>query len=238
LRILGIDTSSAVLSIAVARDAEIISERNIHIGLNHCARLVPEIIKMLKELSLSIKDVDGFIVGSGPGSFTGLRIGISTVKGFAIATKKPCLAIPSIDSIAMNIYSGLDELRFLAKSGRDIDFVVPVIDAKRGNVYSAIYKKNATRVIKSSAYLLMPVEKLMRRIKGHTVFLGDGLAIYRDNIHKIKGDAIFLEQRYWYPKASNLIKLGFPIIKRRKKSHPDGLVPLYLYAQDCQVKKL
>ncbi len=79
-----------------------------------------------------------FVVGLGPGSFTGLRIGVSTIKGFGIATGKPCIGIASIDALAMNTTPGPGST--LPGSGSGNSLIVPIIDAKRGNVYSAIYK--------------------------------------------------------------------------------------------------
>jgi tRNA threonylcarbamoyladenosine biosynthesis protein TsaB len=224
LKILGIDTSSKFLSIALAEDSDIIKEESFLLDRTHSSELVPKIKELLKKSRVAIKKIDGFVIGLGPGSFTGLRIGVSAVKGFGIASGKPCVGIASIDAIACN---AMDEDAI----------IVPVIDAKRNQVYSAIYRKEGSLVIKESEYLLLPIEKLMKNIKGEAVFLGDGLSLYRDKIKSLNREAIFLEEKCWYPAAGNLIKLGLSKIGKAKKPNLAKLVPLYLYPEDCQVKK-
>lgn len=224
MRILGIDTSSKVLSIALGEDKRIIIEESHLLDRRHSSLLVLKIKDMLKKLSLSIKDVDAFVIGLGPGSFTGLRIGVSSVKGFGIATKKPCIGIPSIDAMALNA----DEEK---KS------IVPVIDAKREQVYSAIYKRERDRILRKSEYLLLNIDNVMKRIGGPAVFLGDGITLYREGIQRLNKKAVFLGEECWYPRASNLIRLALGRIKRYKQADLAKLKPIYLYPKDCQVKK-
>ena len=224
MKILGIDTSSKFLGIALAEDKSIIIEESHLLDRKHSSQLVPKIKEMLERSSLSIDEVDAFVIGLGPGSFTGLRIGVSTVKGFGIATKKPCIGIPSIDSLALNVDG----------EGRAI---VPVIDAKREQLYTAIYRREKDRLVRKSEHLLLNVNKLMKRVKGPAFFLGDGISLYREKIHCLNKKADFLEEEYWYPRASNLIKLALAKIKRYKKPGLTKLKPIYLYSKYCQVRK-
>ncbi|PJC47820.1 MAG: hypothetical protein CO035_05605, partial [Candidatus Omnitrophica bacterium CG_4_9_14_0_2_um_filter_42_8] len=112
-----------------------------------------------------------------------------------------------------------------------------IIDAKRGQVYAAIYRRKAGRVKRLSDYMLLPVAELLKKIKREPVFLGDGVSLYRENILSADKKAIFLEEKYWYPEAGNIIRLGFSRIKKAKKPGLDKLTPLYLYPDDCQVRK-
>jgi tRNA threonylcarbamoyladenosine biosynthesis protein TsaB len=223
LKILGIDTSSKVLSIAVSENTGIIREESHLINRKHSSLLVPKIDGLLKKSGIKIRRIDAFIVGLGPGSFTGLRIGVSTVKGFCMALKKPCIGVASIDAIARNATAGYSP-------------IVPIIDAKRGQVYAAIYAKKWDQVIRKSGYLLIEIEKLMKKIKGEAVFLGDGVGLYREKISNLDKNAIFLEEKYWYPRAGNLIKLGFDSIKKHKKPDLSRLEPMYMYSQYCQIR--
>ncbi|MFC1621515.1 tRNA (adenosine(37)-N6)-threonylcarbamoyltransferase complex dimerization subunit type 1 TsaB [Candidatus Omnitrophota bacterium] len=218
MKILAIDTSSKMLSIALGNGKDIIKEENYLLDRRHSSLLIPKVKEMLEELDLSIKKIDAFVIGLGPGSFTGLRIGVSAVKGFGLALKKPCIGVASIDAIAMNADSGM---------------IVPIIDAKRENVYSAIYEKKNGRIIRKTDYLLIKIKELLKKVKKDAVFLGDGISVYKDKI----GRGIFLEEKYWYPRASALIKLALPKIKRTKKCNLAKLEPIYLYPKDCQVKK-
>ncbi len=181
--------------------------------------MVPKIREMLEKSGFSIDDVDAFVIGLGPGSFTGLRIGVSSIKGFGIATKKPCIGVPSIDALALN-------------ADGEMKTIIPVIDAKRKQLYSAIYRKKNSRIVRKSNYLLLSVDKLMKKVKGPAVFLGDGLGLYRDRITRLNKKAVFLDERYWYPKAGNLIKLA--VLREADLSR---LKPIYLYPKDCQVRK-
>lgn len=223
MKILGIDTSSKFLNIALSEDEDVIKEESHLLDRKHASQLVPKIAGLLKKSRTPINKIDAFVIGLGPGSFTGLRIGVSAIKGFGVATGKPCVGVASMDSIACNA----------RESGRAI---VPIIDAKRGQVYSAIYRRKGEFVERSSDYMLLPVDKLMAKIRTRPVFLGDGVPLYRDNILSINKKAIFLEERDWYPEAGNLIKLGFSRIKKARNDHSDKLVPLYMYSQYCQVR--
>ncbi|MBU1147488.1 MAG: tRNA (adenosine(37)-N6)-threonylcarbamoyltransferase complex dimerization subunit type 1 TsaB [Candidatus Omnitrophica bacterium] len=231
MKILAIDTSSKMLSIALGDGKDIIKEENYLLDRRHSSLLIPKIKEMLEGSSLSINKIDAFVVGLGPGSFTGLRIGVSAVKGLGLALKKPCIGIASIDALAMNTMGNFVS----CPNGQltKLPMVVPIIDAKRENVYSAIYEKKNGRIIRKTDYLLIKVDKLLKKVKKDAIFLGDGVSIYKDKI----GRGIFLQEKYWYPKAGNLIKLALPKIKRTKKCDLARLEPIYLYPKDCQVKK-
>lgn len=224
MKILGIDTSSKFLSIALSENKDIIREESHLLDRNHSSELVPRIKELLRKSAVPIGKIDAFVVGLGPGSFTGLRIGVSAIKGFGVALKKPCVGVPSIDSIACNVMAEDKE-------------IVPIIDAKRQQVYAAIYRRKGGRVIRESGYLLLTIEKLMKKLNGDVVFLGDGISLYKDALSGIKQSADFLEEKYWYPAAGNIIKLGFSRIKKTKNTGLDKLEPLYLYPKDCQVRK-
>ncbi len=224
MKILGIDTSSEFLNIALGEDGDVIKEESYLLDRKHASQLVPKVMGLLKKSRVSINKIDAFVIGLGRGSFTGLRIGVSAIKGFGIATGKPCVGVASIDSIACN-------------AREDDKDIVPIIDAKRGQVYSAIYRRKGDLVVRLSDYMMLSIDKLMAKIKTQPVFLGDGVSLYRDNILSINKKAIFLEKQDWYPGAGNLIKLGFARVKKPKKNNMDKLAPLYMYPEDCQIKK-
>jgi len=224
LKILGIDTSSKFLNIALSEDKDIIKEESYLLDRRHASELVPKIKKLLEKYRVPINRIDAFVIGLGPGSFTGLRIGVSAVKGFGLASGRPCVGVASMDSIACN--------------AREKDkYIIPIIDAKRGQVYAAIYRRKAGRILRLSDYMVLPIDRLMRKVKGPAVLLGDGVPLYKDNISSVNKKAVFLNEEYWYPGAGSLIKLGFEKIKKAKKANLDKLTPLYLYPEDCQIRK-
>lgn len=224
MKILGIDTSSKFLNIALSEDEDIIKEESHLLDRKQAGRLIPIVKELLRKSKMPVNKIDAFVIGLGPGSFTGLRIGVSAIKGFGIVTGKPCIGVASIDAIACNAED----------NDRDI---IPIIDAKRGQVYAAIYRRKAGRVKRLSDYMVLSVAELLKKIKREPVFLGDGLPLYRDAILNADKKAVFLEERCWYPGAGNIIKLGFSKIKKAKKPGLDKLTPLYLYPDDCQVRK-
>ena len=228
MRILGIDTSSRVLSIALTKGRELIAEETVACDRKHAALLVPKIKDLLERSRLGIESVDGFVVGTGPGSFTGLRIGVSTVKGFGIATAKPCIGVPSIDAIALNVKE-------------DSKLIVPIIDAKRHQVYSAIYRREKGRVIRKSRFLLLTIEEFIKKINSirnrpPVFLLGDAITLYEEKMRHIGNGTVFLGEEYWYPKAANLIQLALGKIDTLKETDLAKLKPIYLYPKDCQVK--
>ena len=230
MKILAIDTSSKYLSIALSKGKDILKEESHLLDRKHSGELIPRIRTLLKKRSVSIDDIDMFVVGLGPGSFTGLRIGVSAVKGFGIATGKPCIGIASIDAMAMNLSHRVGAR---CAPTRCNGLVVPIIDAKRGNVYSAIYKDG----VKKSKNLLISIDDLMKKIKGEAIFSGDGISLYKNKILSYNKNAAFLGEEFWYPKAGNLIRLALKDIDKYKKIDLSRLKPIYLYPRDCQVRK-
>ena len=125
---MAIDTSGKAVSAAVAEDGELVSQFWLRHGKTHAEALMPCVDAALSGLGITMADIDVFAVISGPGSFTGLRIGISTVKAFAYAAKKPAVGIPTLDALAKNL------------EGCDGALLCPIVEAKKGYVYQAIYR--------------------------------------------------------------------------------------------------
>lgn len=215
MKLLAIDTSTDYLSLAVLDNGKIVKHFHRYIGRNHSTLLIPSIDKLLKRAGLNIKKIDGFCIGVGPGSFTGLRIGVATVKGLAYTLKKPVAAVPSIDAIAGN-----------AKSPNGI--ICVVLDAKKRKVYGAIYRSAGGSVKRISRYLLTSAENLNTILKKYDkiTILGDGTGLMGRQTEIAK----------WYPKADVIAGLGLEYFKRRKFTSPEDLEPLYLYSRECDIK--
>jgi len=233
MKILYVDTSSKYLSLAVAQDNKVLSRTHRQLDRRHSAQLACLIDKMLKRAKVSLKQIDGFCVSKGPGSFTGLRIGITAVKGLAYALEKPAVAIPSLDILAQNVKK--------IKSVRKRELVrqvCPVVDARQNKVYACLYQARNGKVIRKSGYFLLPIEELLKKLKGEVLFLGDAIPLYREQIRKAKGiKAVFAGEKFWYPKASQAVPLALERFRTGKVDDTDSLVPLYLYPKTCQVKK-
>lgn len=212
MKLLAIDTSTDYLSLAVMNNDRVIARFHREAARNHSSLLVPMIDKLLNRAKLKLKDVDGFCIGIGPGSFTGLRIGVTTVKGLSFTLKKPIVTVPTLDAIAEN-----------AKNFRGI--IIPILDAKKNKVYACIYKSDGKSVKRISKYLLLPINDLVKRIKGvkeKIFFLGDMNGFIGDGID-------------WYPKAEVVARLGLEKFKKMKFTRPEDLEPLYLYSRECDI---
>lgn len=238
MNILYLDTSSKYLSLAVAEDHKILRQTHRLLDRKHSLQLVPMIDKLLRSAKLSLKKIDGFCVGRGPGSFTGLRIGITTIKGLAFVISKPVVAIPSLDILAQN-----------ARPFRNRTQICTIVDAKQNKVYACLYQVCSVRkkfpnrapdakIRRKSGYLLLPLCELLKGLKGEIFFLGDAISLYREEICKNKKiKPIFAKERFWYPKAAQAVTLALERFRESKFDDVDSLVPLYLYPKTCQIKK-
>ncbi len=164
--ILTVDTSGGVCSAAVLRDNKILSEAYMNDKRTHSETIGPMIDFCLSCANIDINEVDLFACASGPGSFTGLRIGIGMMKAFAHASLKPVIGVNTLDALAFNAL-GTDEI------------VCPIIDARRGEVYTTTYK-NGKRVSEYRAVLLDDVLAELKRQQ--TVFLGDATIVHKEKI--------------------------------------------------------
>lgn len=212
MKLLAIDTSTNYLSLAVTNGDKVIARFHRKADMSHSSLLVPMIEKVLKKAKMKLKDIDGFCVSIGPGSFTGLRIGVTTVKGLAYALKKPIVAVPTLDAIADNArnFAGL---------------VCPVLDAKKKKVYACLYKSDGKKLKRASKYLLLGAADLIKMIgKRETLFLGDAKGI--------EG----IRDKKWHPRAQAVARLGLENFRKKKFVRPEDLEPLYLYSRECDIK--
>lgn len=210
--ILAVDTSGGVCSAAVLRDSKILSESYMNDKRTHSETIGPMIDFCLSCANIDIKEADLFACASGPGSFTGLRIGIGMMKAFAHASQKPVIGVNTLDALAFNAL-GTDEI------------VCPIIDARRGEVYTATYK-NGSRISEYRAVLL---DDVLVELKGQkTVFLGDATIVQREKIlgadpaYQIAHEGIVLQR------AGSVGLAAFAAYKAGVRQDAYSLEPFYL----------
>jgi len=220
--VLGIDTSSVVASIAVATEEKILGEFTINHPKTHSQKLMPMVDQLLKNLELTVKDLDLIAITVGPGSFTGVRIGISIAKGFAQAYNIPVVEISGVEGLAYNIqhFGGV---------------ICPIMDARRNQVYSGVYKWNGgnlDEVIKEDAYNLdVMIEILKEKTEEYhdkrVIFVGDGVAVHKDVItEKLGSKAVFANSANVLQRGSSVALLG--IQKRENAKSYDDVHANYL----------
>lgn len=212
--ILAIDTSTDYLSLAISKGEKILARFHRKSNMRHSILLVPMIDDLLKKARIGLEDIDCFAISIGPGSFTGLRIGVTVVKGLAYALKKPIVAVPTLDVIAWNAvkFKGI---------------ICPVLDARKNKIYSCIYKSDGKFPKRMTGYLLLPATDLLKKISKYdkVLFLGD--TIPRPGLGILHKD--------WHPKAEIVARIGLEYFKNRRFAKPEDLEPMYLYSRECDV---
>lgn len=218
MTILAIDTSGTNCSVAIVDNERVISNFNLNTGTTHSQNLVPMIEQIQNFTKIDLKDIDAFACCIGPGSFTGIRIGIATVKGLALSLNKPVIGISSLENLAYNvpIFDGT---------------ICSIIDAKNENVYAALYTNSLhptliSDYISDSIYTL--IEKL-KDISGKIIFVGDGSLVYEDKLRNILGDKIYFVPKHLNMQlATSLARAALNYAEKNQYITYNDLTPLYL----------
>jgi len=220
MKILAIDTSTKYLSVALADNERILASFRDEGRLEHSSLLIPSIDRVLEKAGLRLKDVNAIAVSIGPGSFTGLRIGVAACKGMNLAMGIPIAAVPTLDVIAYNF------------AGKKNSILAPLLDAKKSKVYTAFYGPGMKRL---SGYTLTDIGNFLKSVRKRTLVFGDALELYKGRL----GENANIEISYgdWFPRAEVVAKIGFGMARKRKFTNPDRLVPMYLHSKYCQVNK-
>ncbi len=212
-------------SVALVEDDRVISEFSLNLQTTHSQRLLPTIVQLLESSDCPIELIDGFAVALGPGSFTGLRIALSSIKGLAMASGRPVVGVSTLKALALNLYSS----RHL---------VCPLLDARKQEVYTALFRfDQEENLVKLKEESVIPPEAILAEIKQTTVFLGDGADIYRDLIRERLGSrALFAPINLRYPRAVNVARLALPRLQRGEAMEIDSLIPTYLRRSEAELK--
>lgn len=194
---LGIDTSNAPLSVALVEDGKVLAEVVQNIKLTHSVGAMPAVEELFNKTKLTPNMVDAIAVAEGPGSYTGVRIGVTIAKTLAWTLKKPLVGVSSLKVVAAN--------------GRYFEgYICPLFDARRQNVFSAVYDGNTLTTIVSDLHT--SIEELLAKLKTYNtriLFVGADVELFWDKIVEILGDqAVRANSTDNLPRASNLIALA------------------------------
>lgn len=231
MNILAIESSSKILSVAVKKSEDACFQYQSSEQFK-CEHIIELIKQALKEAKMMLSDIDYIAVGLGPGSFTGLRIGLASAKALSLSLGLKIIGVGSLDIIAANA------IRNLKSSRADI---CTIVDAKRSSLYTAIFKcRNSDNFSLTNKLkpCLLNYRQLLNKINSKTFFLGDGILFFKDIINRKKPKfAFFTSQDLWYPKASVLADMAAQLIKKKKFSVKNRrITPIYIYPKDCQVR--
>jgi len=222
MKILAFDTSTKFLSIALLNDEKVVSEYHKEEGIRHSEVLIPQAKEMLAKAGWKVSDIGLIAVGIGPGSFTGLRIAVSTAKGIAASLGTKVVGVPSMDAMVMNF----------SKKAR----VMPLLDAHKGKVYACLYEAGRVGHEKRTEYLLMPVQELLDLVKEEVLIFGSAVVKYKDILDK-HPFVRYISDADWYPRAVSIGRLGLARYLLRGDDDPETLDPLYLHPKECNVTK-
>jgi tRNA threonylcarbamoyladenosine biosynthesis protein TsaB len=236
--ILGIDTSTNCGSVAVTDKDNLLSESSIPSSHSYSRSLIGAIDELLKKCGIGIGDIDGYAVSIGPGSFTGLRIGLSTCKGFNLATGRPIIPVDTMDAMVDSISSDSEFFQSaIFNLQSSILLLCPVIDARKEEIYTALYKYKDGKVEKIADETAVTPEKRCQAIDRPTIFFGDGLRAYGDFIKsRLKGLACFYYDDMPKNIASSIAFMGAKKLERGDVADPVALKPKYIRRSEAEIK--
>ncbi|HHW71114.1 MAG TPA: tRNA (adenosine(37)-N6)-threonylcarbamoyltransferase complex dimerization subunit type 1 TsaB [Clostridiales bacterium] len=226
--VLAIESSSHVAGAALVNEDKLIAECILNRGLTHSEYLMTLIDNILTMGAVKVEDIDIFGVSKGPGSFTGLRIGIATIKGLAQSVDRPVVGVPTLDGLAYNVqYTH--------------HLICPIMDARRGQVYTSLYEYKGSKMIRIDEYNALPIEEVLRKLvtKGRDViFLGDAVGIYKNKIKDRMGEkALFAPAPFREQRPSSIASLTIEIAHRGQVEDYRDIVPFYLRKSQAEQRR-
>lgn len=223
MRILSIDSSSKVATAAIINEDGLIAEYTLNNKAEHSVLIMEMIDNMLRDSNLTIDDIDGFAVSKGPGSFTGLRIGMATIKGLSFGSNKPYISVSTLDALAYSLinFDGI---------------ICPVMDALRDSVYTSLYKNNngvLETILEPSALDLEELITLLKERNEKVIFTGDGLIKHKGYLKDNFEKSYFPPNHLSVIKASSLGELGLMQLLEGNLDDPNSS-PFYLKKPQAQ----
>ena len=224
MKILAVDTSATAASVAVAEENKLIGEFSINTALTHSQTLMPMVDELLKNTGLSVNDIDAVAVNAGPGSFTGVRIGVAAVKGIAFPKNLPCVSVSTLESMAYNLL-GYDCV------------VCSVMDARCSQVYNALFKVNGytvTRMTDDRALSLTDLKLELQNIREKIVLVGDGAVLCSKFLDSELENVMLAPFNNRIQTASSVAYAAFEKINNGETLTADELMPVYLRLPQAQ----
>lgn len=218
MKILSVDSSTESATCAVLDDDKLLGEITFNYKKQHSVILMNIIDFLLNNLNVTIKDIDGFVISKGPGSFTGLRIGAATIKGLSQGSNKPFVAVSSLDALANNM-------------AYTEGIICPILDALRNNVYTALYEYKNGELQRITDISIQSIDELIETLskyESNITFIGDALPKLEDIIKNNLPNANFAPLSLNVAKASSLGELGLKLLKSGYADNIYTFSPIYI----------
>ncbi len=226
--VFGIDTCCMAATAAIMNEKIMVAQTVINQNKTHSQIMMPQIEQMFNAASVDPTEVDAFAAAVGPGSFTGVRIGVATAKALAQAANKPCIAVSTLEALAF--------------SSKYFDGIIsPVLDARRNQVYNALFYggRDLTRMTDDRALALDELLAELKQYGKKVLFNGDATLVFEDEIRSTLG-----ELAYFAPKVSNLnlagavAEIGLDKLKNGETTGYEKLIPEYIRLSQAEREKL
>ncbi len=228
MKILALDSTAKTASVSICEDERLITIYSVTAGLNHSETLLPMVENALKTAQMKIDDIDMFAISDGPGSFTGVRIGVSLLKGLAFGKNKICIGVSTLEALAYNL-KGFEGV------------ISPVMDARRGQVYNALFESDGqvvTRLCDDRAIEICELENELRQFADKKIYLcGDGYHLTKDSLTFKTEDTpeLLIEQNAYSVAQNALYKYN---LNRNKDYSDKNLKPTYLRVPQAERERL
>ena len=225
MSILAIDTSTQVSSVAVVSDGKLAAELTMQAKLTHSETLLPHIEEVLGMANQKKEELEGIAVSLGPGSFTGLRIGLATAKAMAYALQLPIVGVPTLRALAWHF--PMEGFQLL-----------PMIDAQKGNVYVERYMWEHGKLLKKTEVQVLPVEDVIRRteeLPGTVVLMGDVISKRIEGKQTLPMHVMLAPLHLRMPRAANVALCGLELLKEGKTGNVMDMEPVYIRRSEAEV---
>jgi tRNA threonylcarbamoyladenosine biosynthesis protein TsaB len=223
MKVLAVDTATHRCSVAVAVQERLAVELSVESTKTHSTRLMGMIRESLRLAELDLSELDGFAVSLGPGSFTGLRIGVSMIKGLAFATGKPCVGVSSLKALAYGCLPWPHR-------------ICALIDARKQEVYAAFYRTDGQRLEPNGDECVMAVDEAVRGVDALHLFVGSGAQLYRNQILFRLGElACFVTGDRNLPMASTVARMAQQMLPTHAEDDITRLAPRYVRPSDAEL---
>lgn len=222
--VLGVDTSTPQTSVAIGTEREVLANVSIA-GKARQESVTPALQQLLAWSGLDLGRVGGIAVGIGPGLFTGLRVGVETAKTLAQVLNVPIVGITSLDALAFAV-------RHTSRR------IACVIDARRGEVFAAVYRAVPGGVVRETEHLVLKPDHLvaeLQAVPGEVLCVGNGAILYRREIEDLGSRVEFASPAVANPSAAALVELAIPRFTREEHDRLFDVVPLYLRKSDAEI---
>ena len=227
--VFGIDTCCAAATAALVRDEIMVAQTVLNQNKTHSERLMPQIEKMFEAADIEPSAVDAFAAAVGPGSFTGVRIGVATAKALAQAARKPCIAVSTLEALAFpsKFFDGI---------------LCPILDARRSQVYNALFqggKTDMTRLCDDRALALSDLLDELKKTNKDVLFMGDGTLVFKDEIRaELQGRAFFAPRINNFTLGGAVAEIGLLKLEKSETTSYGDLVPQYVRLSQAERDKL